>query len=99
MVNVEGLTEILQAQLADDVPLPGYVHSEFKFEDLGAALDLALLYEEAHGNGQIRDYCAQMLTRFKWIKERDEFAFLRYPAAESEIRGAASGSLCQRFWV
>src|SRR5690606_6358796 len=43
----------------------------------GLALDLALLYEEAHGNKQIRDYCAQMLTRFKWIRERDEFAFLR----------------------
>ena len=46
---------------------------------LQGALELALLYEEAHGNRQIRDYCSQMLTRFKWIKEREEFAFLRVP--------------------
>ncbi|MBN8489571.1 MAG: ATP-binding protein, partial [Burkholderiales bacterium] len=46
---------------------------------LEQAFDLALLYEEAHGNMQIRDYCSQMITRFKWIRERDEFAFLRVP--------------------
>jgi uncharacterized protein len=36
--------------------------------------------DAGNGNRQIRDYCAQMLTRFKWIKEREEFAFLRVPA-------------------
>ena len=36
-----------------------------------------MLYEESHGNRQIRDYCAQMLTRYKWIKEREEFSFIR----------------------
>jgi hypothetical protein len=41
--------------------------SSSPFDDMEKALDLALLYEEAHGNRQIRDYCAQMVTRFKWI--------------------------------
>lgn len=47
---------------------------------MGDALDLAILYEEAHGNRQIRDYCSQMLTRFKSLEERPEYAFLRHNA-------------------
>ena len=77
MADPEGLAEFLETYILEDVSLPSYDHRQFEFEDLGAALDLALLYEEAHGNRQIRDYCAQMITRFKWIKEREEFAFLR----------------------
>jgi len=77
MAQPENLTQLLEKCILDNVSLPSYAHREFKFDDLGAALDLALLYEESHGNRQIRDYCAQMLTRFKWIKEREEFAFLR----------------------
>lgn len=77
MVNPEGLTTLLEGCILENVALPSYAHVQFKFDDLGDALDLALLYEEAHGNRQIRDYCAQMLTRFKWIREREEFAFLR----------------------
>lgn len=75
----EGLTKILTALVRDDVTLPNYANRQFVFDDLEHALDLALLYEEAHGNRQIRDYCAQMLTRFKWIRQREEFAFLRVP--------------------
>lgn len=81
MANPQGLAQLLEGQILEDVSLPSYSHKEFNFDDLGAALDLALLYEEAHGNKQIRDYCAQMVTRFKWIKEREEFAFLRIPIA------------------
>jgi DNA helicase HerA-like ATPase len=77
MASVEKLSALLEQCLLEEVVLPSYAHHEFEFSDLGSALDLALLYEEAHGNRQIRDYCAQMLTRFKWIKEREEFAFLR----------------------
>ncbi len=77
MADPEGLSTLLEGHILEDVSLPSYDHREFEFDDLGGALDLALLYEEAHGNKQIRDYCAQMITRFKWIKERDEFAFLR----------------------
>lgn len=79
MAQVEQLTTLIQTHRLEEVTLPSYSHSESNFEDLGSALDLALLYEEAHGNKQIRDYCAQMVTRFKWIKEREEFAFLRVP--------------------
>ena len=48
----------------------------FDFKDLEQALDSAILYEEYHGNKQIRDYCSSMLTRFKSIRERDDFSFL-----------------------
>jgi len=40
------------------------------------AIGNALLYEEYHGNKQIRDYCSSMITRFKSIKEREDFSFL-----------------------
>ena len=73
-----------EAQLDDDVKVPNYSNESFRFEDLEQAFDLALLYEEAHGNMQIRDYCSQMITRFKWIRERDEFAFLRVPPEKLE---------------
>jgi hypothetical protein len=73
----EGVMTILNPLILDDVTLPSYTNQRFAFEDLERALDLALLYEEAHGNRQIRDFCSQMLTRFKWIKQREEFAFLR----------------------
>lgn len=77
MRDPAGLANLLIGLLIDDVVLPDYKQAEFRFDDLGKALDLALLYEEAHGNRQIRDYCSQMLTRFKWVREREEFAFLR----------------------
>ena len=75
--HADKLITLLSGFIKEDIVLPDYRQSEFKFDDLGKAMDLALLYEESHGNRQIRDYCSQMLTRFKWIKEREEFAFLR----------------------
>ena len=60
--------------------LPDYTNTPFDFEVLGEAIDLALLYEEAHGNRQIRDYCSQMVTRFKALLEREDYAFLRHAA-------------------
>lgn len=63
--------------------LPDYSNSPFDFEALGDAIDLALLYEEAHGNRQIRDYCSQMVTRFKALLERKDYAFLRHSASEA----------------
>ena len=65
----------------DDFKLPDYTNSPFDFAALGDAIDLALLYEEAHGNRQIRDYCSQMVTRFKALLEREDYAFLRHAAA------------------
>jgi ABC-type dipeptide/oligopeptide/nickel transport system ATPase component len=63
-----------------DFKMPDYTNSPFEFETLGDAIDLALLYEEAHGNRQIRDYCSQMVTRFKALLERQDYAFLRHSA-------------------
>ncbi|WP_312206962.1 ATP-binding protein [Epilithonimonas hominis] len=55
---------------------PKYNSEKFNFNELGQAIENAILYEEYHGNKQIRDYCSSMLTRFKSIKERDDFSFL-----------------------
>jgi hypothetical protein len=60
------------------VKLPSYDNQPFSFDDLEECLDFALLYEEAHGNRQIRDYCSQMVTRLKSLKDRRDYAFLRY---------------------
>lgn len=70
-----------------DFKLPDYTNTPFDFEVLGEAIDLALLYEEAHGNRQIRDYCSQMVTRFKALLEREDYAFLRHAAT-----GATKGT-------
>lgn len=75
-------SELAIKHIKDEIAMPGYTHQQFEFEHLENALDLALLYEEAHGNGQIRDYCAQMVTRFKWIRDREEFSFLRVPPSK-----------------
>lgn len=50
--------------------------SKFSFNTLEDALDIAILHEEAYGNKQIRDYCSSLITRFKSLKERQEFTFL-----------------------
>ncbi|WP_114788838.1 DUF87 domain-containing protein [Niabella yanshanensis] len=63
--------------LSSNFHLPSYQANQvFDFGLLESALDIAILYEEAHGNRQIRDYCSSLLTRFKSIKERDDFDFL-----------------------
>ena len=79
MADAEGLVSLLDEHILENISLPSYSHKQFEFDSLGDALDLALLYEESHGNRQIRDYCSQMITRFKWIREREEFSFLRVP--------------------
>lgn len=63
---------------------PKYDSEKFSFNDLGQALETALLYEEYHGNKQIRDYCSSLLTRFKSIKNREDFNFLT--KNESEVK-------------
>ena len=75
--NLEPFLEEVRNKLCEDVKLPSYDRTPFTFDDLEECLDFAILYEEAHGNRQIRDYCSQMLTRFKSLKERQEYEFLR----------------------
>ena len=52
-------------------------YKKFSFNIIEDAIDLALLYEEAHGNRQIRDYCSSLITRVKSIKDRPDFSFFR----------------------
>lgn len=76
-----GFLDDLKKFILDGVTLPSYTNKPFDFNSLEECFDVALMYEEAHGNKQIRDYCSQLLTRFKWIKDREEFAFLRVSPA------------------
>ncbi|ADE16408.1 protein of unknown function DUF87 [Nitrosococcus halophilus Nc 4] len=95
--ETDELMKFLEVFIIEDVSLPSYAHDQFDFDHLGAALDLAILYEESHGNRQIRDYCAQMLTRFKWVKEREEFAFLRVSADDLQEHETRLDVFVERF--
>jgi uncharacterized protein len=76
-VGTTGFLSDLKPFIQDNMTISDYVGKPFEFNTLEECFEIALLYEEAHGNKQIRDYCSQMLTRFKWIRDREEFAFLR----------------------
>ncbi len=43
--------------------------------DLEEYIELAISWEEAHGNKQVRDYCSAMITRLKSLANRREFDF------------------------
>lgn len=71
--------------ILDKFKLPSYERNQkFSFEIIEDALDLALLYEEAHGNKQIRDYCSSLITRVKSIKDRTDFDFIKQDKANFE---------------
>lgn len=62
----------------DTLEMPNYdKNAEFEFSKIEDALELAILYEEAHGNRHIRDYCSSLITRYKSIKERSDFEFIK----------------------
>jgi len=64
--------------LIDEFKIPNYKKGiYFDFEKLIEYLELAILYEEANGNRQIRNFCASLLTRAEIIKHREDFHFLR----------------------
>lgn len=80
--------------LSEEVKIPSYTpNQKFNFNLLEDALDIAILYEESYGNRQIRDYCSSMLTRFKSLKERDDYNFLKndtkifYPIYRNQLLG------------
>ncbi len=75
--NYEKLLELLNKYVQDEPVLPSYGNMPFSFERLQAALDLALFYEEANGNKQIRDYCSQLVTRLKSVIDNPDYEFLR----------------------
>jgi hypothetical protein len=82
--NLAPFLDEVRKKLREDVDLPSYNRSPFTFDDLEECLDFAILYEEAHGNRQIRDYCSQMFTRFKSLRDRSEYAFMRYDIKPGE---------------
>lgn len=57
--------------------IPSYRNLPFKFSNLEYALEVAILFEESHGNRRVRDNCSTLLTRVKSLQMRDEFDFLR----------------------
>ncbi len=78
----EKLRSVLERFVLEDVSLPNYRNLPFDFGALGDAIELSLLYEEAHGNKQVRDYCSSLVTRYKSVQSRDEYSFLR-PSIDS----------------
>jgi len=93
LVGVEALHEYLQKKneddnyefLSDSFSLPAYQpNKKFSFSKLEEALDIAILFEESYGNRQIRDYCSSLMTRFKSVKDRNDFDFLTKSNSDKE---------------
>jgi DNA helicase HerA-like ATPase len=82
--NQELFLNEVRKKILEDSPLPAYKRTPFSFDELHECLDFAILYEESHGNRQIRDYCSAMVTRLKSLQERAEYAFLRHEAGDLE---------------
>tara|TARA_R110000744_G_scaffold362356_2_gene470391 strand:+ start:1371 stop:3440 length:2070 start_codon:yes stop_codon:yes gene_type:complete len=76
-INYDAVLTLLEGFVSDEPVLPSYSNIPFSFERLQAALDLALFYEEANGNKQIRDYCSQLVTRLKSVIDNPDYEFLR----------------------
>jgi len=83
--NQELFLNVVRKKLHDDIKLPAYERAPFDFDDLEECLDFAILYDEAHGNRQVRDYCSSMVTRLKSLRERSEYEFLRHSGAAVRI--------------
>lgn len=93
LIGIEALHQYLESSdgngdklfFKDSFKMPNYdKDAKFNFNDLDDALELAILYEEAHGNRHIRDYCSSLITRYKSIKERDDFNFIKEEYSETK---------------
>jgi len=64
--------------LSEGFQMPMYEkENKFNFARVEEAIDMAILFEEAHGNRHIRDYCSSLITRIKSINDRQDYKFLR----------------------
>ncbi|MBD9597391.1 ATP-binding protein [Ensifer sp. ENS05] len=93
LADSEGLSDYLTGDDGfelEDLKMPDYRNLPFDFAALGEAIDLAILYSEAYGNRQIRDYCSQMVTRFQALQDRKEYEFLRHE--RGDIAGSSGES-------
>lgn len=75
--NEQTFLDTLQSLIIDDFEFPEFKIEYFTFDKLYEYIDLAILFEESHGNSHIRDYCSTLLTRIKSISDRPDFKFLR----------------------
>lgn len=69
-------TQKLKDLLLSDAEIPPYQNRPFNFSELKTAIEIAILYEESHGNRRVRDNCSTLLTRVSALEMRDEFSFL-----------------------
>lgn len=81
---IQGELKKLQLPKAE---ISTYKNQPFAFSDLETALEMAILYEESHGNRRVRDNCSTLLTRVKSLGVRDEFEFLRADPTDATTRG------------
>jgi DNA helicase HerA-like ATPase len=86
MPALEALISFLEKKDEDDehiflssgFEMPTYEkEKKFDFDRVEEAIDIAILYEEAHGNRQIRDYCSSLITRIKSLQDRTDYKFMR----------------------
>ncbi|EFG48453.1 hypothetical protein HMPREF0183_0269 [Brevibacterium mcbrellneri ATCC 49030] len=82
----------LKGLLIPNAEIPSYENHPFRFSDLTTALEIAILYEESHGNRRVRDNCSTLLTRVKSLGMRDEFSFLRSDPYASRANSITSES-------
>lgn len=57
----------IDGHIIERFELPAYRNEPFIFKEIIEYIELAILYEESHGNKQVRDYCSAMITRVKSI--------------------------------
>lgn len=75
--NKDGYLELLHSHISQDFNVPNYCNHPFTLEKLVEYIDLSILYEEAHGNRQIRDYCSSLITRAKNVTKHPSFKFVK----------------------
>lgn len=76
-VQKDGYLALLDSKIISDFNVPSYCNLPFTLEKLVEYIDLSILYEEAHGNRQIRDYCSSLVTRAKNVTEHPSFKFVK----------------------
>lgn len=67
----------LDSKLKENFYVPSYKNLPFTLDKLAEYIDLSILYEESHGNKQIRDYCSSLLTRAKNVIDHPSFKFVK----------------------